>query len=103
MLYKQAVSSEDMYLGMSGRDPSTHWCDDMVVRVKLPDHKLADCDLDVTASFLDLRTPTFRLGLHLQHPCDPDAGNAKFDGAKGTLTVTLKMKRELDFLKFGES
>lgn len=99
VLYKQAVSSEDMYLGMSGRDPSTHWCDDMIVRIKLPEQKLADCDLDVTAKFLDLRTPKFRLGLHLQHPCDPDAGNAKFDSSKGELTVTLKMNRELDYLK----
>lgn len=98
-MYKQAVSPEDMFLGMSGRDPSTHWCDDMIVRVRLPGEKLADCDLEVTENFLDLRTPKFRLGLHLPHPCDPDAGNAKFDSAKSELTVTLKMNRELDFLK----
>mmetsp|Transcript_15290 Transcript_15290/g.39328 ORF Transcript_15290/g.39328 Transcript_15290/m.39328 type:complete len:188 (+) Transcript_15290:57-620(+) len=103
VLYKQAVSSEDMYLGMSGRDPSTHWCDDMVLRIKLPNHQLADCDLEVTAEYLDLRTPRYRLGMHLPHPCDPDAGSAKFDKAKGELTVTLKMNRELDFLKFGEA
>jgi hypothetical protein len=29
------------YLGMSGRDPSSHWCEDMVIKIELPDHKMA--------------------------------------------------------------
>ena len=32
-LFKQTVSSEDMYLGMSGRDPSSFSCEEMVVRI----------------------------------------------------------------------
>jgi len=88
-----------MFLGMSGRDPSSHWCEDMIVRISLPGHKMADCELDVTESFLDLRTPSHRLGLHLPHPCDPQAGSAKFDSRKAELSVTLRMTREMDFLR----
>jgi len=32
MVFKQAVSSEDMYLQMSGKNPSTASCEDLVVR-----------------------------------------------------------------------
>ena len=32
IVYRQAVSSEDMYLGMSGRNPSSAGCEEMVVR-----------------------------------------------------------------------
>eukprot|EP00040_Diaphanoeca_grandis_P043951 m.269570 g.269570 ORF g.269570 m.269570 type:complete len:191 (-) comp85279_c0_seq1:229-801(-) len=99
MIYKQAVSSNDMYLQMSGRDPSSQWCEDIIVRIKLPGHKLSDCDLEVTDKYIDLRSPTHRLGLHLPHPCDSKNGTAKFDSSKCELNITLKMNREYDFLR----
>jgi hypothetical protein len=33
ILYKQAVSTEDMYIGLSGRDPSSGSCEDLLVRI----------------------------------------------------------------------
>jgi len=100
-MYKQEVSNEDMFLQMSGRDPSSHWCEDMVVKIQLPGHKMSDCELEVTDNFLDLRTSTHRLGLPLPHPCDSKNGSAKFDSDKCILTVTLRMMREMDFLRSG--
>jgi hypothetical protein len=35
-LYKQAVGTADAYLGMSGKDPSSTCCEDLVVRIALP-------------------------------------------------------------------
>ena len=35
-LYKQAVESTDMFLGMSGKDESSTSCEDMVLRIELP-------------------------------------------------------------------
>lgn len=99
--YKQEVSNEDMYLQMSGKDASSHWCEDMVIKIKLPNHKMADCELEVTDNYVDLRTPTHRLGLHLPHPCDSKNGSAKFDKEKELLTITLRMMREMDFLRTG--
>ena len=31
ILYKQAVTAEDMFMGLSGRDPSSGSCEDLVV------------------------------------------------------------------------
>lgn len=36
-IYKQAVESTDAFLGMSGKDPSSTCCEDLVVRVELPE------------------------------------------------------------------
>jgi hypothetical protein len=123
-VYKQAVTPEDMFLGMSGRDPSTHCCEDLVVRgvataagccpqlnqhnpweppwqvkIKLPGTKMAQVNLDVTDKVLDLRAPAFRLHLPLPHSVDSKNGVAKWDAAKETLIVTLRMVREFDFLR----
>lgn len=35
-LYKQAVESTDVFLGMSGKDESSTSCEQMVVKVQLP-------------------------------------------------------------------
>jgi hypothetical protein len=88
-----------MFLGMSGRDPSSGSCEDLVVKIKLPNTSGKDIDLDVLPTFLDLRTPVYRLGLHLPHPVDDKAGTAKWDPAAHTLSVTLRMVREYDFLR----
>ncbi len=54
---KQAVTTEDMYLQLGNKTPSSVCCEDMVIKINLPDTKLADVDLDVTDKFLDCRTP----------------------------------------------
>ncbi len=101
IVYKQAVSAEDMYLGMSGRNPTTASCEDMVVHVLLPNTKYAEVELDVTDTFLDIRTPRNRLGLYLPHKVDSKNGTAKWDGSKARLSITLRMTRDYDFLRDG--
>ncbi|XP_061182557.1 dynein axonemal assembly factor 6-like [Saccostrea echinata] len=100
MVFKQAVSSEDMFLQMGNKTPSTASCEDMVVKIKLPGTKAADLTLDVKSKFLDLRTPKYKLGLHLPHPVDHKSGKAQWDGDKEILNVTLRMQREYDFMNF---
>ncbi|KAL4230502.1 Protein pih1d3 [Mactra antiquata] len=100
MIFKQAVSSEDMFLQMGNKTPATASCEDMVVKIKLPNTKMADVTLDVKPKFLDCRTPKYFLGLHLPNPVDHKAGKAQWDGNTETLSVTLRMKREYDFMNF---
>ena len=69
------------------------------VRITLPGATGKQIDLDITPQFLNLRTPVYRLGLHLPDPVDDKAGNAKWDKDTHTLTVTLRMVREFDFLR----
>ena len=33
--YKQRVGSEDVFLGINGRDPGSHCCEDLVIKVRL--------------------------------------------------------------------
>ncbi|XP_067039986.1 dynein axonemal assembly factor 6-like [Acropora muricata] len=98
MVFKQAVSSEDMYLQMSGKNPSTASCEDLVIKIKLRDTEYSDVNLDVTDTFLDCRTPKYKLGLHLPHPVDSKNGKAQWDKSKQLLTVTVQLVREYDFV-----
>ncbi|XP_072361057.1 dynein axonemal assembly factor 6 [Scyliorhinus torazame] len=100
ILFKQRVGTEDVFLGMSRKDGSTACCEDMVIKIKLPDCKPADVTLDIKERFLALRSPIYKLGLHLPHPVDSKNGKAQFITDTHMLEVTLTMKREFDFINF---
>merc|ERR1711988_1886197 len=96
-IYKQLVSSEDVYLGMDPtREPSLASADCLLVRVQLPGTKLADIQLDVKRQYLSVQAPDFKLATHLPQPVDDEKGNAKWDSDKCTLSVTLPIIRDWD-------
>ncbi|KAK7944930.1 hypothetical protein WMY93_000658 [Mugilogobius chulae] len=97
VIMKQSVGTEDVFLGLSGKDPSFMSCEALLVKIKLPNTKLADVILDVKETFLDVRTPKYKLGLHLPHPVLSQEGKAQFFSEKEELEVTLQMKRPMDF------
>lgn len=98
VILKQCVGSEDVFLGLSGKDPSSMCCEALLVKIKVPDTKAADLVLDIKETFLDLRTPKYKLGLHLPHPVHSQEGKAQFFSEREELEVTLLMKRPLDFI-----
>ncbi|XP_064360583.1 dynein axonemal assembly factor 6-like isoform X2 [Dromaius novaehollandiae] len=100
ILFKQRVGTEDVFLGMSRKDPSTACCEDMVIKIKLPETKFSDITLDIQDKVLDLRTPQKKLLLHLPHPVDSRNGKAHFLSEEEILEVTLRMTREFDFINF---
>ncbi|KAK7096694.1 dynein axonemal assembly factor 6-like [Littorina saxatilis] len=100
IVFKQAVSSEDMFLQMGNRTPLTSSCEDMVVKIHLPNTTMADVELDVKPKFLDCRTPKYKLGLHLPHPVDDKNGKAQWNAKTESLHVTLRMTREFDAFNF---
>ncbi|XP_056396826.1 dynein axonemal assembly factor 6 [Hyla sarda] len=100
ILFKQKVGSEDIFLGMSRKDPSTVCCEDLVVKIQLPNTKASDISLDIRRKFLDLRTPKYKLGLHLPHPVNEKTGKAQFKVDTETLELTLTMVRDFDFINF---
>ena len=65
--FKQAITPEDMFLGMSGKTPASSSCDELVVSIELPDTSMKDVELDVTRETLDLRAPNYRLFIYLPH------------------------------------
>jgi hypothetical protein len=57
IVYKQKVTSEDIFLQMGSKNPSTANCEDMIVKIKLPGvNKISDIDVNVYEKFLDCRT-----------------------------------------------
>ncbi|XP_070775747.1 dynein axonemal assembly factor 6 [Enoplosus armatus] len=98
IILKQSVGTEDLFLGLNGKDPSSMCCEAMLVKIKLPDTKATDVVLDVKEKFLDLRTLKYKLGLHLPHPTHSHRGKAQFFSEREELEVTLPMKRPMDFI-----
>ncbi|KAK2822765.1 hypothetical protein Q5P01_022830 [Channa striata] len=96
IILKQSVGTEDLFLGLSGKDPSSMCCEAMVVKIKLPDTKATDVILDVKEKFLDMRAPKYKLGLHLPHPIHSEEGKAQFFSEREELEVTLLLKRPID-------
>ncbi|TKS79441.1 Protein PIH1D3 PIH1 domain-containing protein 3 [Collichthys lucidus] len=98
IILKQSVGTEDLFLGLSGKDPSSMCCEAMLVKIKLPNTKATDVVLDVKEIFLDLRTPQYKLGLHLPHPTHSHGGKAQFFSEREELEVTLPMNRPMDLI-----
>ncbi|XP_010012436.1 PREDICTED: protein PIH1D3 [Nestor notabilis] len=101
ILFKQCVGTEDVFFGMSRKDPSTACCEDIVIKIKLPETKNSDITLDIQDKVLDLRTPKKKLLLHLPYHVDSKNGKARFFSEEETLEVTLRVLREFDFINFG--
>ncbi|VDP96643.1 unnamed protein product [Trichobilharzia regenti] len=59
---------------------------------------MSSINLDVKETFLDLRAPKYKLGLYLPNPVDPDSSKAEWNEDKEILEVTLRNKREYDFM-----
>nr|KAI8756698.1 protein PIH1D3-like [Biomphalaria glabrata] len=100
VLFSQVVSSEDIFLQMGNKNPSTASCENMTIKIKLPNNKMSDVELDVKPKFLDCRTPNYKLALHLQQNVDHKNGKAQWDAKTETLIVTLRMIREFDMFNF---
>ncbi|KAK3250324.1 hypothetical protein CYMTET_40285 [Cymbomonas tetramitiformis] len=97
-LYRQAVGTEDAFLGLSGKDPSSADCEEMILRVELPGtNSMADLDLDVQASNIRLESPIYKLAMYLPHKVNDEKGTAKWDKKKETLSIIMPIVREDPF------
>ncbi|XP_059619209.1 dynein axonemal assembly factor 6 [Phlebotomus argentipes] len=100
--YKQEVKVEDVFLQMSNKTTATSSCEDMVITIDLSEEtgEVDQIDLKVTETEIDLQTPIYHLKIPLPHPVDPDRKKAAWNPEKKKLTLTLRMRRELDFVNF---
>ncbi|XP_031638736.1 protein PIH1D3 [Contarinia nasturtii] len=102
IVYKQSVTPEDMYLQIGNKTAATASCEEMCLEIILPNETVGidRMQLDVTTNEIDLQTPMYRLKLPLTQPTDPDRGKAHWDSNEKILRLTLRMKREYDFINF---
>ncbi|XP_036083058.1 dynein assembly factor 6, axonemal isoform X1 [Rousettus aegyptiacus] len=100
LIYKQQVGTEDIFLGLTRKDSSTACCEDLVVKIKLPNTNPSEIKIDIQEMILDLRTPNKKLLLNFPHPVDCNSAKALYVRETETLEVTVTLKRELDFINF---
>lgn len=102
IVYKQSVTPEDIYLQMGNKTTATSSCEEMCLEILMPKEtvNIDRMQLDVTPNEIDLRTPVYRLKLPLVQPTDPDRGKAHWNDNEKILRLTLRMKREYDFINF---
>mmetsp|Transcript_9796 Transcript_9796/g.16835 ORF Transcript_9796/g.16835 Transcript_9796/m.16835 type:complete len:196 (+) Transcript_9796:242-829(+) len=94
-LYRQAVGTEDAYLGLSDKDPSSTCCEDLIIRIELPGtNSMAELDLDVQKTYIRLESPLYKLAVYLPHEVDEERGNAKWDKTKEALSISLPIIRQ---------
>uniref|UniRef100_A0A182IQR2 PIH1_CS domain-containing protein n=1 Tax=Anopheles atroparvus TaxID=41427 RepID=A0A182IQR2_ANOAO len=102
--YRQTVATEDIYLQMNCKTPSTASCENMIVEVLFPEEDASigvhHIELSVKPQCVIVETPKYYLNLVLPHKIDPDKGNAAWRSDKKTLQLTLRMVRDLDFVNF---
>lgn len=97
IVFKQKVSPEDMFLGVDPlRHPGISMSDDLVLKVTLPNTKLAEIDLDVRPTFVRVLAPKWKLRAQLGQTVDENKGNAKWDADKCLLTVTMPIIHDWD-------
>ncbi|CAL7946884.1 unnamed protein product [Xylocopa violacea] len=100
MKFKQAVSAEDVFLGMGFKTPGSASCEWLSVSVKMPKETREKIELSVETEAIDVRSPRYRLHLETPYPVDPNASSAKWHDNTSTLVVTLRLVRELDHVNF---
>lgn len=98
ILYKQNVGTEDVFLGIGGLDPSSRCCQDLLVKIALPETRQNEISVDVANGVLKLQAPKFALTLPLPHPVADKSGNAKWDPLKSTLLVSLPIIKEFPIM-----
>ena len=100
ILYKQNVGTEDIYLGLSDKDISSNSCDQLLMKVYLPNTNLKEIGLEVKEQSVHLTTPQYLLNHILQYKVFKDKTEAKWDKNKGLLLLTffIKKKKILDEL-----
>lgn len=100
--YRSVVDLQDFRCSRdSARGPRPK---EIVVTIDLPLLKsVADTSLEVKENclLLESKKPAYRLELPLAYPVDEDKGEAKFNKAKGQLTVTLPVLPSREAFDFG--
>ncbi|GAB1303165.1 Dynein axonemal assembly factor 6B [Apodemus speciosus] len=97
IVFQQTVGTEDIYLGLTGKDPSTACCEELVVKIKLPNTSPSEIQIDIQEMLLDLRTPTKKLLVNFLQPVERNSAKASYIWETETLEVRMTLQRDLDF------
>ncbi|XP_021097238.1 protein PIH1D3 [Heterocephalus glaber] len=100
IIFKQQVGTEDVYLGLTRKDSSTACCQELVVKIQLPNTNPSEIQINIQEIVLDLRTPNKKLLVNLPQPVECSSAKVFYIPENETLEVNMTMKRELYFINF---
>lgn len=95
VVFKQAVAPEDVFLQLSGKTPASFSCEDMVMRVELPDETVGidQMNLVVEENRVKLKTKVYRLEVQLSQQIDKKKSKAEYDAENKQLILTMRLDR----------
>jgi HSP20 family molecular chaperone IbpA len=91
------VGTEDVFLGLSGSDPSSNCCQEVTYRIELPGAATKDIQIDLNEKQMVVQTKDFYLCQYFQYQTDPKKAKAKFISDKYVLELILPILRNDDF------
>lgn len=94
---RQRMGTTDAYLNMNDMDPSSDRCQELLIKIWLPDTQLKDISVDVMEDRVLLQAPRHRLNLALPHKVKKDSGNAKWDKVAGLLSVVVPLDAKVKY------
>mmetsp|Transcript_34689 Transcript_34689/g.62984 ORF Transcript_34689/g.62984 Transcript_34689/m.62984 type:complete len:212 (+) Transcript_34689:99-734(+) len=97
VLPRQRLGASDAYLNLQELDPSSDRCQELLIKIWLPDTALKDISVDVLEDRLLLQAPKHRLNLALPHKVKKDSGNAKWDKLQGVLSVVCPIDMKVKY------
>jgi hypothetical protein len=92
--FKQAIGTQDTFLGLGEMTPLTSDCTHLVVKIHFPGAAAKDLNVDIKKTRLLATSKTHRLFTYLPVDVDDINGKAEFDKAKDVLTLTLPIIHE---------
>merc|ERR1712151_1116835 len=94
---RQRMGATDAYLNMEDMDPSSDRCQELLIKIWLPETQLKDISVDVMEDRILLQAPRHRLNLALPHKVKKDSGNAKWDKVAGLLSVVVPIDAKIKY------
>uniref|UniRef100_A0A8C2UMI2 Dynein axonemal assembly factor 6 n=1 Tax=Chinchilla lanigera TaxID=34839 RepID=A0A8C2UMI2_CHILA len=93
IIFKQQVGTEDVYLGLTRKDSSTACCQELVVKIQLPNTSPSEIQIDIQEVVLDLRTPNKKLLVNLPQPVECSSAKALYIPENETLEYRRSAKQ----------
>ncbi|KRW98076.1 hypothetical protein PPERSA_07301 [Pseudocohnilembus persalinus] len=99
-MLKQNVGTQDVFLGTTGMDPTSTKCQQILLKIYLPEVKFKDIQLDVTKTGLVLQTSQYYLHHTFPYNVKDKEGNAKWISDKEILQLTFPIVRDFEMPDF---
>merc|ERR1712187_1081708 len=94
---RMRINASDAYLNLQEMVPSSDRCQDLLIKIWLPDTQLKEITLDVLEDRLLLQAPKYRLNVALPHRVKKDSGDAKWDKLSGVLSVVVPIDVKVQY------